>query len=58
MIWVLNPDTVGTFRRLAGNAFQTDGATKLNERSSKDFKLLSGILKSFLLEDRRRVREV
>ena len=29
--WVLNPDTVGRFCRLAGSEFQSDGTTKLNE---------------------------
>ena len=35
--WVLNPDSVGISRRMTGSEFQTDGATKLNERSPNDF---------------------
>ena len=53
MSWVLNPDRVGRFHRLAGREFQTDGAIKLKESSPKDFKLRFGIFKSFSLEDGR-----
>ena len=53
MSWDFNPDRVGMIRRLAGRKFQTDGATKLNERSPNNLKLRFGILKSFSLEDGR-----
>ena len=36
--WVLNSEC-GRSRRLAGSEFQTDGATKVNERSPEDFRL-------------------
>ena len=35
MSWVLNPDRVGRFHRLAGSEFKTARAMKLNERSAK-----------------------
>ena len=54
---VFNPGRVVIFRRLAGSEFQTAGATKLNEHSPKYFKLLSGVFKSFTIEDGR-LREV
>ena len=46
--WVLNSDRVGIVLRLAGSEFQTDGATKLNERSPTDFRLRQfWVFKSF-----------
>ena len=51
MSWVLNPDSVGKFCRLAGNKFQTDGVMKLNECLPEDFKLCFGILKSHSFGD-------
>ena len=44
---------VGRFCRLAGSEFQTSRPMKLKEHRPKDFKLLLGIFKSFLLEDPR-----
>ena len=49
--WILNLDRVGIFCRLASRELQIDGATKLNERSSKVFRLHFGILKIFSLDD-------
>ena len=49
----MNSDRVGRFCRLAGGEFQTNGPMKLKERGPKDYKLLLGIFKSFLLADPR-----
>ena len=53
----MKSERVGRSRKLAGNEFQTVGATKLKERSPTDVRLPLGIFKSFLFDDRR-VREV
>ena len=53
----MNSKRVARFRKLAGSEFQTDGVTKLKECSPKDFRMRSGIFKSFFLGDKR-VRDV
>ena len=49
----LNGDNVDKVLRSAGSEFQRDGATKLKERSLKDFRFRLGILSNFSVEDRR-----
>ena len=45
----MKSDRVGRFRSVAGSEFQTDGAIKLRERSSTDFRLRLKIVKSIFL---------